>query len=257
MDAALKPVILTYHSISDGRTPLEISPALFAAQMEWLKGNARVLSLEELVALLVKRSPMAARAVVLTFDDGFRDFHAAAAPVLRKLGLSATVFLPTSFLGRSNAWPGQPSWVTPQPLMDWAEIRELADQGFAFGSHSVSHPDLTALNATELEFELEKSKREIELRINRPAEFFCYPYGRWKADVRAAVARHYRGACSTGAGVVEPDADPYALPRVDAHYVRSMSWFRRMFTRRFEAYIAARRTIRRLRRQPEGIYARA
>jgi len=256
MDAAHKPVILTYHSISDGHSPLEISPALFVEQMEWLKANARVVPLADLCGMLFAGDSFPPRTVILTFDDGFRNFYSAAAPVLARFGFPATVFLPTSFLGRTNAWPGQPSWVAPQPLMDWAQIRELAEQGIAFGSHSVTHPDLTSLANAELKQELEKSKQEIESQTSRHADFFCFPYGRWNLEVKDAARYFYDGACSTGAGVVELDADPFALPRVDAHYVRSPAWFRRLFTRSFEAYITARRMIRLLRGKPEGTYAR-
>ena len=256
MNAAHKPVILTYHSISDGRSPLEIAPALFAEQMEWLKTNTRVAPLLEVVTALKERVPLPERTVALTFDDGFFDFHAAAAPVLRRLNLPATVFLPTSFLGSFSDWPGQPSWVTPQRLMDWAQVRELAEQGIAFGSHSDTHPDLTTLSEAQLISELRVSADAISSRTSKPAELLCYPYGRWNAAVRAAAQEIYRGACSTGAGVVELNADPFALPRVDAHYVRNPKWFQSLFTRRFETYIGVRRTIRRLRGQPEGIYAR-
>jgi peptidoglycan/xylan/chitin deacetylase (PgdA/CDA1 family) len=256
MDAAHKPVILTYHSISGGTSPLEISPALFLEQMEWLKAHARVVPLADLAKMLAVGKSFSPRTVVLTFDDGFRNFYSAAAPVLARFGFPATVFLPTSFLGRTNAWPGQPTWVVPQPLLDWAQVRELAEQGIAFGSHSVTHPDLTSLANTELKQELEKSKQEIESQTARPADFFCFPYGRWNLDVKDAAGYFYEGACSTGAGVVVLDADPYALPRVDAHYVRSPAWFRRLFTRSFEAYITARRMIRLLRGKPEGTYAR-
>lgn len=256
MDAALKPVILTYHSISGGASPLEISPALFIEQMEWLKAHARVVPLADLVRELASADSFPPRTVVLTFDDGFRDFHLAAAPALLRLGLPATVFLPTSFLGRTNAWPGQPPWVTPQVLMDWAQVRELAEQGISFGSHSVTHPDLTTLAGAELASEFQTSADAIESRTGKPPEYFCYPYGRWNPVVRAAAKNFYRGACSTGAGVVGRDADPYALPRVDAHYVRNMERFRSLFTAGFERYVNVRRWIRRLRGQPEGIYSR-
>lgn len=256
MDAALKPVILTYHSISEGNSPLEISPALFTEQMEWLKANAHVAPLADVVRILSGSESFPPRTVALTFDDGFRDFFVAAAPVLLRLRLPATVFLPTSFIGKKNDWPGQPGWVTPQPLMEWPEIRKLAEQGIAFGSHSVTHPDLTKLSPAELASELERSKIEIESHTGQPPEFFCYPYGRLNPAVRAATKQFYCGACSTGAGVVQANADPYALPRVDAHYVRKPKWFQSLFTRRFEAYIATRRAIRRLRGQPEGNYSR-
>lgn len=256
MDAAFKPIILTYHSIADGPSPLEIPPAIFAQQMDWLRSNARVMPLRELVDALVIHKPLPARTVVLTFDDGFRDFHAAAAPVLLRLGLPATVFLPTMYVGGINDWPGQPAWVVPQALMSWSEIRELAEQGIEFGSHSVTHPDLTTLRATDFLGEYDRSKEEIESHTGRPADFFCYPYGRWNQMVRDALEERYRGACSTGAGVVEADADPFALPRVDAHYVRNMNRFRTLFTDSFVRYVTMRRWIRRLRGQPEGVYAR-
>jgi peptidoglycan/xylan/chitin deacetylase (PgdA/CDA1 family) len=256
MDAAHKPVILTYHSIAEGPSPLEISSQIFAAQMQWLKSNSQVVPLREIVDSLKERKTMPERAVVLTFDDGFLDFHAAAAPVLLRLGLPATVFLPTAFMGKTNAWAGQPAWVKPQPLMAWSHVRELAKQGIEFGSHSVTHPDLTKVSQAELAAELEKSKAEIQTQTGQHADYFCYPYGRWNKSVRTPTARCYRGACSTGAGVVERDADPFGLPRVDAHYVRKPKWFEAMFTRRFENYVGMRRMIRLLRGQPEGVYSR-
>ncbi len=252
---AERPVILTYHSISEGTSPLKVSPSLFAEQMEWLAGNydLRVLSLglflDERLLVPVRE------VVVLTFDDGYADFYTHAAPVLLKHKLPATVFLPTAYVGRTNAWPGQPAWVKEEPLMSWEQIKELAQAGIEFGSHTVNHPDLTSRSPAEIERELSESKREIEQRTDRRVEHFCYPYGKWNSPVRDATMRHYRSACSTIAGSVKPDADPYVLPRVDAHYVRNPRWFRAMFTRRFQAYINARRMIRRARGQPEGGYS--
>jgi peptidoglycan/xylan/chitin deacetylase (PgdA/CDA1 family) len=256
MSAFQNPVILTYHSIADGRSPLKISPALFAEQMEWLKANCRVATLMEVVTTLTQKNPLPERTVVLTFDDGFRDFYSAAAPVLRRLGFPATVFLPTAYCGRTNSWPGQPKWVDEQPLLDWNQIVELARQGFTLGSHSMTHRVMVGLPNPEAEREIAESKHEIETHTGQPAEFFCFPYGQWNAAVREIVVRYHRGACSTAAGMVEPNADPFALPRADAHYVRNPAWFRSLFTHRFCSYLAARRLIRRVRRQPEGFYAR-
>jgi len=256
MGAAQYPVILTYHSISPGNSPLKISPSLFAEQMEWLRANARVAPLGEVVAVLADGKTLPERTVVLTFDDGFRDFHFAAAGVLRRLGFPATIFLPTAYCGKSNSWPGQPDWVDREALLDWPQVAELARDGFQFGAHSVNHLDLTALAPEEAETEIAGSKAEIEQHTRQPVEFFAYPYGRWNSSVRALVRRHCRGACATAAGVVEPAADPLALPRADAHYVRSPARFRMLFTARFVAYLAARRLIRRLRGKPKGFYSR-
>lgn len=256
MSASQNPVILTYHSISEGRSPLKIAPALFTEQMEWLKANCRVVPLGEVVTALTQKKPLPERTVVLTFDDGFRDFYSSAAPVLRRLGFAATVFLPTGYCGRTNSWPGQPKWVDEQPLLDWKQVGDLAKQGFAFGAHSITHRVMVGLPSADAEGEIAGSKHEIEAHTGQTADFFCFPYGRWNAAVREIVVRYYRGACSTAAGAVETNADPFALPRADAHYVRNPAWFRSLFTLRFGAYLAARRLVRRVRRQPEGFYAR-
>jgi peptidoglycan/xylan/chitin deacetylase (PgdA/CDA1 family) len=256
MAAAQFPVILTYHSISDGDSPIKISPALFADQMNWLQAHARVAPLGEVVAALVEHKPLPERTVVLTFDDGFQNFYFSAASVLRRLKFPATVFLPTAYCGRTNGWPGQPDWVREEPLMTWDQISELAREGISFGAHSVNHPMLTDISADEAEREIAGSKAQIEKGTAQLAEFFAYPYGRWNPAVREIVRRHYRGACSTAAGVLEPNADPFALPRADACYLRDPAWFRRLFTGPFLAYLATRRLIRRLRGQPEGYYAR-
>jgi peptidoglycan/xylan/chitin deacetylase (PgdA/CDA1 family) len=256
MDAAQYPVILTYHSISEGHSPLKVSPSLFTEQMEWIKANARVVPLGEIVAALAGRRPLPERAVALTFDDGFRDFYSAAAPVLRRLRLPATVFLPSAYCGKSNCWPSQPAWVSKEALLDWKQAAELIQDGFKIGAHGINHSDLTTLPLEEAEQEIAGSKAQIEEHTACPVEFFSYPYGRWNPTLRTLVLGNFRGACATAAGLVEPDADPFVLPRADAHYVRHPASFRMLFTTKFAAYIAVRRFIRRMRRQPEGFYAR-
>lgn len=256
MRAAQHPVILTYHSVSEGDSPLEISPGLFAQQMEWLRANSRVAPLGEVVLALKERKPLPERTVVLTFDDGFRDFYTSAAPLLRRLGFPATIFLPTGYCGRTNCWPGQPDWVREEALLDWQQVAELAEGGFSFGAHTIHHPVLTALTIDEAEQEIAGSKTHIEERTGQMVEFFAYPYGRWCPAVRDLVRLHYRGACATAAGAVKPSADPFALPRADAHYFRHPALFRMLLTAPSLAYLAARRLVRRIRRQPEGFYSR-
>jgi peptidoglycan/xylan/chitin deacetylase (PgdA/CDA1 family) len=257
MAAAHFPVILTYHSISEGRSPLQIAPNLFAEQMQWLRDNVRVASLAVLVNALVDRRPLPEWTVALTFDDGFSDFYTSAAPVLRRLNLPATVFVVTGLCGKTNNWPGQGGdWIDRHTLLYWSQVAELAQQGFQFGAHSISHPVLPAVETEAARREIADSRAELQERTGLTVEFFAYPFGRWNPAVRAIVRQHYRGACSTGAGVLRPDSDPFALSRVDVHYLRQPAWFRALFTARFLTYVAGRRFVRRMRRQPEGVYAR-
>src|SRR5207245_7173439 len=92
MGSRSSPVILTYHSISEGRSPLCTSPGLFAWQMEWLKARGQhVIPLAELASALRGEQVFPPRSIVLTFDDGFRDFREAAYPVLMRCGFPSTV----------------------------------------------------------------------------------------------------------------------------------------------------------------------
>jgi peptidoglycan/xylan/chitin deacetylase (PgdA/CDA1 family) len=257
VNAAQLPVILTYHSISEGGSPLQIAPGLFAEQMQWLSGSAKVTPLGEVVAALTDKRTLPERTVVLTFDDGYADFYSAAAPVLRRLNLPATVFALTGLRGKTDEQQRQDAGLlNGHSVLDWGQVAELAQQGFEFGAHSVNHPTLPKLPIEEARCEIAGSKAELQQRTGQAVDFFAYPFGRWNPAIRAAVQKHYRGACSTGAGVVQPDADPFALPRVDVHYLRYSGWFRTLFTGRFLAYVAGRRFVRRLRGQPEGVYAR-
>jgi len=244
MTRTLDAVILTYHSISKGPSPLCIPPDVFAGQMSWLKANAHVVPLTVLVESLAHDQPMPQRTVALTFDDGFADFYTEAAPTLRRLELTAVVFLPAAHCGRIASWDVQAGG---RPLMSWAQIRELAAQGLSFGSHSMTHPALISLTDTELAYELAESKRSIEAEIGQDVRFFCYPYGCFDERTRRAVTSYYSGgACSTNPRALARAEDLFTLPRIDAHYVRNFAMFRSIFTGRFRLYLCARRFMRNL-----------
>ena len=257
MGAAQFPVILTYHSISEGDPPLQISPSLFAEQMEWLQANVRVASLGEVVGRLdgaqaAARTNRSAHLRRWLFRLLLLGSAGAATAEVSGYDLRAD----GSLRWRESLRPDRLAGSVRNPCSTGTRLAALAKEGFSFGAHSITHPALPALSAEEAKHEIAGSKTELEEHTGQRVEFFAYPYGRWSPAVRAMVQEEYRGACSTGAGVVEPDADPFALPRVDVHYLRRPAAFRMLFTAPFLAYVATRRFIRRIRHQPEGFYAR-
>lgn len=185
----LRIPVLMYHSISDEaetRHPyywINTTPARFSEHMKVLHDNGyQVISLFKAVEMiktytlsgLAGRDWPALRYVVLTFDDGYRDFYMHAFPVLRHYGLTATVFLPTSYVSLEK--PG----IREKLHLSWEQVRELANQGITFGSHTVTHPQLSHLNQAGILHELRESKRIIGEKIGQPADqpitSFCYPY---------------------------------------------------------------------------------
>ncbi len=97
--------VLMYHRIHSERAWLNVSPENFLLQMRLIKAFFTPLSLSELVACLRRGRPIPPRAVVITFDDGYRDNYEKAFPVLRDLGIPATFFVTTGLIeSRQHFW---------------------------------------------------------------------------------------------------------------------------------------------------------
>ncbi len=101
--------ILTYHRVADPSknsvlNPRIISatPAIFAEQMKYLAQSYNVVSMEQVLAATLSQEQLPDRAVLITFDDGYFDFIEIAWPILKKLNLPATVFIPTSYPGQTD-----------------------------------------------------------------------------------------------------------------------------------------------------------
>jgi len=104
--------VLAYHRIAPpgGR---DLSPALidaypadFEAQMRYVAKNYNVVSGPDIVRALREDYTLPRRALAITFDDGYTCFRDAAMPILRRLGLPATLFVPTAF----TSSPGRLFW---------------------------------------------------------------------------------------------------------------------------------------------------
>ena len=105
--------ILTYHRVDDpGARPdlmpslVSATPTAFAEQMAMLARAFDVVSLPDVLEALDRPERLPRRAVLITVDDGYRDFMTNAWPVLRAKGLPVTLFVPTAFA----ADPGRRFW---------------------------------------------------------------------------------------------------------------------------------------------------
>jgi peptidoglycan/xylan/chitin deacetylase (PgdA/CDA1 family) len=195
-------LVLCYHAVS------ETWPATIAVTPD---------QLEKQLALLIRHGyrgatfteaatvPADGRLLAVTFDDAFRSVVKHAFPILSRLGLPATVFVPTGFAGRevAMAWPGIDKWIGgPHEVelmpMQWEQLRRLAEAGWEIGSHTRSHPRLLQLDDAHLAEELEGSKRDCEERLGRVCRSLAYPFG----DVDARVAKAAEAAGYEAAGAL-------------------------------------------------------
>ena len=218
VDPLSVPMVLMYHAIAEPASAHEAGyttpPAEFARQMAWLAEWGYVgIDVATLARCRAGGAPLPARAVVITFDDGFACLRDAAWPVLRRHGFGATVFLIAGKLGRSNDHDADVG-VPERPLLGVDAIRAMVADGLDLGSHTLTHPDLTTLDDAALEREVAGSRALLRETFGVPVDAFAYPRGRFDRRVRDAVrAAGYRWAFSTIAGRNAGLDDPLLVRR--------------------------------------------
>jgi peptidoglycan/xylan/chitin deacetylase (PgdA/CDA1 family) len=240
--------VLMYHSISSEPGPTSIAASTFREQMRSIADSGcGVVPFSSFRAWQRGELELPARAVMLTFDDGFADFADAAFPILDAHGFAATVFLPTGRLGGREDWHGANS--PPRPLMSWDVVRDLAARGVEFGGHSVTHADLTQLSAAELRREIASSQAHIAAELGKPPTTFAPPYGHVNASVLREVALHAEVSAGTGLGRADRTSSAVDTPRIEMHYFRNGKLWRAYLQNRAGWYLRSRRLARWLRQQ--------
>ncbi|HEV2669820.1 MAG TPA: polysaccharide deacetylase family protein [Gemmatimonadales bacterium] len=254
-------LVLCYHNIVGPRSPatasqlgLHMSLANFARQMRWLREHYAVVPLDELVRRLTRGKSLRGVAAI-TFDDGYAGVFEHAWPVLRHLGLAATVFIVADAPGRVDGfWWDDPDvlrvyspdreqrWLTdlqgdrtkivnavapgraPWPPHGWCQPASwetiatavTAANGLHIGVHSATHRSLPTLSEVDLSREIVASRDVIERYTGVTPTLFTYPYGHWNERVRrAVVTAGYRGAFTLAADKHSLKRDPWTVPRLN------------------------------------------
>ncbi len=170
-------VVLTYHAVTaddDDR---------FTSQMRLLKRRARLVFADD-------AAPVGTRpAVAVTFDDAFQCVFDHALPLLARLEIPATVFVPTAYLGADAGWHSDGSALSglPRQVVSAAALTALDPSRVRIGSHSVTHPHLAALPPESLTDELAGSRATLEALTGAPVNLLALPYGCFNAGVVEAA----------------------------------------------------------------------
>lgn len=209
-------LVLIYHRVlaaPDAMLPSEPDAASFAQQMDLLAGNFVVLPLREGVARL-RGGKLPARAVCITFDDGYANNLEWALPVLRRNGFTATCYVVSSQIGGSNVWDHEQG-VPARALMDQPQLQAWVSAGQELGAHTSNHIDLTRVDERTAYREMADCKRDLENQLGIVVRHFCYPYGRYGPQLMA-LARQlgFVTATTTDRARARPTDDAFALPRV-------------------------------------------
>ena len=193
--------ILCYHNIAEeskGRMVLGVKK--FEEQMRYLKSEGyRVISLQRFLDAITKRRQLPRKSVVLTFDDGYRSFRVLAAPILKDLGFTATLFVYLDYVGAGRN------------ALSWQDLKELSAAGFDIQAHSKSHSDLrrgageTDAHYTQrMQAELALPLTRLRQQLGDGPDAVAYPYGYWDES----LLRQVRQAGYLGAFTVRRQANP-------------------------------------------------
>ena len=212
-------VVVMLHRVreTDGSDGLTIDVPTFERYCRFFRRYFRVLPLGAIVAGL-EQGVLPDRALAITFDDGYLDNFENAAPVLHNLGLPATFFVVTQWIGSEVV----PWWDAARgaryPWMTWNEVHSLARMGFEIGAHTRTHVDLGTTTGALAEEEIRGARVELEDRLGMAVESFAYPYGGrhhvTPANRSLVKAAGFRCCCSGFGGVNDVTTDPYDLRRV-------------------------------------------
>jgi peptidoglycan/xylan/chitin deacetylase (PgdA/CDA1 family) len=201
-----------YHAVGDGEWAIQ--EKAFARQMEWIAREARPLSLVQALGTDVER-PLE---VALTFDDGYASVFAHGFPILKSLGLTASMFLNTGLVGLKQRTPSDPQagHYPGEEFLLWSEVDALLDAGWVMGSHGEHHLDHSREPVSVVRRELSGSKKRLEEILPGPCLYFAYTWGRHTPQLRRLVAEAgYRWGLAGVHGPVRPSGDPFAVPRIN------------------------------------------
>jgi peptidoglycan/xylan/chitin deacetylase (PgdA/CDA1 family) len=187
----------------------------FARQMAFLKKQGYVFyTASEMIEHYRAHGSFPSRGLAVTFDDGWKDNYLNAFPVLRELGIKATIFLISSCLGQVSA-KAQSEGESAREHLSLENVLEMSAYGIEFGSHTLNHKLLDRIPLHEVKIEVEESKRQIEEMLNQPCKIFSYPGGHYNEGVQQLVKdADYIAAFSTIHGAKD-HLDLYSLNRTE------------------------------------------
>ena len=140
--------ILIYHSIcpkKDNWILGPLSPESFETQMKYFTQNYEILSLDKLVQYANSGKSFPKKAVVITFDDGYKDNYLYAYPILKKYKIPATIFLTTGYIGGSE-------------LFWWDKVAYVIES-----DTSIKNLNLKDLGSYPLQSELDRTRAKLKI----------------------------------------------------------------------------------------------
>jgi peptidoglycan/xylan/chitin deacetylase (PgdA/CDA1 family) len=224
--------ILTYHSIeTTPSNPFSVSLQNFEQQIAFVVQNFEVIDFATFLRWRRGAWQSKRPKIILTFDDGFADNFAFAAPILEKYEAPATFFVIGSKIdGRDGRF------MTTKEAMEL-----LRCDLFAIGCHSLNHCSLRRISDNQKKDEIGVSKSLLESKLDCKISYFCYPYGTFTdIDERSAALLKEHGyslACTSINGVNFKRTNLFKLHRTKIECSDDMQTFSRILRGAIDGWI--------------------
>ena len=225
----MKLAILAYHKVDTVPPGAQypgnyVLPEQFDSQLAALKRwGFRSIAFSQYLNFRSDQRSLPSRPIIITFDDGYRTTLTTAAPILRKYGFRATIFLVTDSIGQTNSW--DPDEIQ-EPLLGAGEIREMQQDCFAFGSHTRSHVHLPALAPGAAEEQLTSAKAALGTLLGSEPAILAYPYAEHTEETRSLARKAgYRAAVGIRRRLNSERTDLFALNRIPVSLGTSIARF--------------------------------
>ena len=204
--------ILMYHYIESApanadaiRRDLSVSPELFAAHLDVIQRHGyETVSLRDVVNHLALGTPLPAKPIVLTFDDGYTNHFTNAVPLLTERGMTGTFFVISEFPHRDSS-----------EYMNWDQIRQMVRAGMEIESHARLHESLAGRSDYYLREQARGSVLTFEHELGYTPRFIAYPMGFY--DQRAIdifQAEGFWAGLTTQNGVRQDNQDLFRMRRI-------------------------------------------
>lgn len=211
--------ILTYHGVSDRIKKNCVPIDVFKEQIYFLKKNYNIVKLSELINFIKSGIQVEENFVSITFDDAYLNVYQNAYPLLKKLNIPATIFIPYGLINKHNTWDYNPSSdYELLKIMNKEQLLSLDTKLIDFGSHTYTHARLSRISSTDLITEIKQSKSLLEDMSDREITTISYPYGQLgdfnKETIRIVEESNYTAGLTTHFGRFNYKQDLLLLKRI-------------------------------------------
>jgi len=204
--------ILMYHYVSElppnadrYRRDLTVTPDKFVAQMQYLSdAGYHTITLTDLYRYLTQGYPLPEKPIVLTFDDGYWDAYEIVFPILLEHGFTGAFFVLAT-----------PAHFESPDYLTWQQMQEMSDAGMDIQAHGRDHVDLRGRSYDYLIYQVVGIQEAIHYHSGHLPRFFCYPGGKYDANVIDVLeSTGYWGAVTTAWGDTHTLDRLYEMPRL-------------------------------------------